>query len=241
MRLLHALHHAVSHQHNCGRAACKFLDASGTGALSDAIRCFEYCASEGAHIVSNSWGQYSSSAALQVCRLPPAHRQMLDSHTAHLDTLVALAYLLHLICAEFCEQPESSGRAGGGLCRQRCAEYGHAAACAEHVAQPKRFVGEQTTCWLERQGPGIDGLPSWRNGIPAADDSCCSVARWVLSTGLAPCGEAATTAQRPWTSLHQVRCALVSQHAGLGCRVRKEGQAQDHFGVMAVYACSGAA
>ena len=49
-----------------GAAACKFLDASGTGSLSNAILCFEYCATQGAHVVSNSWGQYSTSPALQV-------------------------------------------------------------------------------------------------------------------------------------------------------------------------------
>ncbi len=41
------------------------MDASGNGWISDAIRCYDYCTRQDAHIVSNSWGVYSTSAALQ--------------------------------------------------------------------------------------------------------------------------------------------------------------------------------
>ena len=50
----------------CGlRAGCKFMDAGGNGWISDAIRCWDYCTRQDAHLVSNSWGVYSTSAALQ--------------------------------------------------------------------------------------------------------------------------------------------------------------------------------
>jgi hypothetical protein len=41
------------------------MDASGNGWISDAIRCYDYCARMDAHIVSNSWGVYANSQALQ--------------------------------------------------------------------------------------------------------------------------------------------------------------------------------
>lgn len=44
--------------------ACKFLSASGSGATSDAIRCIDYARSNGAKIMSNSWGGGGSSASL---------------------------------------------------------------------------------------------------------------------------------------------------------------------------------
>lgn len=36
--------------------ACKFLDASGSGGLDDAIECIEFAQLNGAHIMNNSWG-----------------------------------------------------------------------------------------------------------------------------------------------------------------------------------------
>lgn len=45
---------------------CKFMDASGNGWVSDAVRCFKYCIGQGAHIITNSWGRSDSSPALQV-------------------------------------------------------------------------------------------------------------------------------------------------------------------------------
>ena len=44
---------------------CRFMDATGNGWVSDAIRCFEYCLSKGAHVLSNSWGGVDYSQALQ--------------------------------------------------------------------------------------------------------------------------------------------------------------------------------
>jgi hypothetical protein len=43
------------------------MDANGNGWLSDAVRCYDYCTNADAQVISNSWGVYESSAALQVC------------------------------------------------------------------------------------------------------------------------------------------------------------------------------
>lgn len=50
---------------------CRFMDATGNGWVSDAIRCWEYCMSKDAHVLSNSWGGVDYSQALQVlpCRV----------------------------------------------------------------------------------------------------------------------------------------------------------------------------
>ena len=40
-------------------------DASGNGWISDAIRCVQYCVSQGAHVLSNSWGGVDYSLSLQ--------------------------------------------------------------------------------------------------------------------------------------------------------------------------------
>ena len=42
------------------------MDASGNGWISDAIRCYDYCTNADAHVISNSWGVYDTSVALQV-------------------------------------------------------------------------------------------------------------------------------------------------------------------------------
>ena len=42
------------------------MDANGNGWLSDAIRCYDYCTNADTQVISNSWGVYESSAALQV-------------------------------------------------------------------------------------------------------------------------------------------------------------------------------
>lgn len=54
------------------------MDASGNGWISDAIRCYDYCARMDAHIVSNSWGVYANSQALQ------AAMEVSDIATQHL-------------------------------------------------------------------------------------------------------------------------------------------------------------
>jgi subtilisin family serine protease len=43
---------------------CKFLDLNGRGYTSDAIKCIQYCRSQGAKITSNSWGGGGYSQAL---------------------------------------------------------------------------------------------------------------------------------------------------------------------------------
>ena len=45
---------------------CRFMDSTGNGWVSDAIRCFEYCLSKDAHVMSNSWGGVDYSKSLQV-------------------------------------------------------------------------------------------------------------------------------------------------------------------------------
>ena len=51
--------------------ACKFLDTSGDGSLSDAIECFDYALLKGARIINASWGgdEYSSALRSAVQRL----------------------------------------------------------------------------------------------------------------------------------------------------------------------------
>lgn len=46
--------------------SCRFMDATGNGWVSDAIRCLDYCMSFDSHIISNSWGGVAYSDSLQV-------------------------------------------------------------------------------------------------------------------------------------------------------------------------------
>src|SRR5439155_27108301 len=39
--------------------ACKFLDASGSGFISDAVKCIDYARSKGAKVINASWGSTS--------------------------------------------------------------------------------------------------------------------------------------------------------------------------------------
>ena len=41
--------------------ACKFLDATGHGSISDAITCIDYARRKGARIINASWGDYSNA------------------------------------------------------------------------------------------------------------------------------------------------------------------------------------
>ena len=50
---------------------CRFMDATGNGWVSDAIRCWEYCMSKDTPVLSNSWGGVDYSQALQVCQHLP--------------------------------------------------------------------------------------------------------------------------------------------------------------------------
>ena len=46
--------------------ACKFLDSSGNGFISDAVKCIDYARSKGAKVINSSWGSTSfSSQALR--------------------------------------------------------------------------------------------------------------------------------------------------------------------------------
>jgi subtilisin family serine protease len=46
--------------------ALKFIDASGNGAISDAIACIDYARAQRAHLINASWGDPSfGSAALR--------------------------------------------------------------------------------------------------------------------------------------------------------------------------------
>ena len=45
---------------------CRFMDATGNGWVSDAIRCFDYCMSFDTQVLSNSWGGVAYSDSLQV-------------------------------------------------------------------------------------------------------------------------------------------------------------------------------
>lgn len=45
--------------------ACKFLESSGSGSVSDAIQCIDYARTKGAKIINASWGDYQNSSVLQ--------------------------------------------------------------------------------------------------------------------------------------------------------------------------------
>ena len=51
---------------NVSLVTCRFMDHSGMGWDTDAVRCIEYCLSKDAQILSNSWGGVEYSEALQV-------------------------------------------------------------------------------------------------------------------------------------------------------------------------------
>lgn len=44
---------------------CKFIGASGSGQISDALLCFSYCLQQKSHIISNSYGSIKASAAFE--------------------------------------------------------------------------------------------------------------------------------------------------------------------------------
>ena len=45
---------------------CKFMSSSGSGSMSDAVSCMDYCIGVGAHILQNSWGTTTQNPALQL-------------------------------------------------------------------------------------------------------------------------------------------------------------------------------
>ena len=73
------------------------MDASGNGWISDAIRCYDYCARMDAHIVSNSWGVYANSQALQAA---------MEVSAPVTDSIPLLACSL-LVCAKAPDCPAS--------------------------------------------------------------------------------------------------------------------------------------
>ena len=44
---------------------CRFMQKDGSGYLSDAIACFQWCSNQGARIISNSWASNAKSEALK--------------------------------------------------------------------------------------------------------------------------------------------------------------------------------
>jgi subtilisin family serine protease len=50
---------------NCRIMALKFLDSSGSGTIEDAVKAFYYAVQNGADIISNSWGGFGYSQALE--------------------------------------------------------------------------------------------------------------------------------------------------------------------------------
>lgn len=50
---------------NANILSCRFLGNDGHGYLSDAIQCMQWCVDHDARILSNSWGTYSTSRALE--------------------------------------------------------------------------------------------------------------------------------------------------------------------------------
>lgn len=64
------------------------MDSSGNGWISDAIRCYDYCTNADAHIISNSWGVYDTSNALQVRNI--------------CSSLETLTYILHYLLPCLC-------------------------------------------------------------------------------------------------------------------------------------------
>ena len=62
---------------NVSMMACRFMDASGQGQLSDAVSCYDYCLTQRAHIIHNSWGSAEFSQALSVAFQAISNRDVL--------------------------------------------------------------------------------------------------------------------------------------------------------------------
>ena len=62
---------------NVSIMACRFMDASGQGSLSDAVSCYDYCLTQRAHIIHNSWGSAEFSQALSVAFQALSNRDVL--------------------------------------------------------------------------------------------------------------------------------------------------------------------
>ena len=45
--------------------SCKFIDADGIGRVSNAIKCLNYCAEQGARIINMSWSGSKPNLAME--------------------------------------------------------------------------------------------------------------------------------------------------------------------------------
>src|SRR5713226_6285685 len=61
--------------------ACKFLDATGHGSISDAITCIDYARKKGAKIINASWGDYLTAPFNGI--LPDLHNNPAKSQALH--------------------------------------------------------------------------------------------------------------------------------------------------------------
>src|SRR6266567_1801482 len=61
--------------------ACKFLDATGHGSVSDAITCIDYARKKGANIINASWGDYLTAPFNGI--LPDLHNNPAKSQALH--------------------------------------------------------------------------------------------------------------------------------------------------------------
>ena len=87
---------------------CRFMDATGNGWVSDAIRCFDYCMTFDTQVLSNSWGGVAYSDSLQVNLL-----RCTAGHLSAIDTTHTL-----LSCADSHQSGFIPGSAGRVLGRQ---------------------------------------------------------------------------------------------------------------------------
>ena len=69
--------------------ALKFLNASGSGSTTNAIKCIEYAKMMGAHLSSNSWGGGGSSQALKdaIAKGPPLFIAAAGNSNQNTDTI----------------------------------------------------------------------------------------------------------------------------------------------------------
>ena len=76
---------------------CRFMDATGNGWVSDAIRCFDYCMSFDSHVISNSWGGVAYSDSLQVSSWLLMLSRVLV-HPEYQEEMVILKKVLSVSC-----------------------------------------------------------------------------------------------------------------------------------------------
>lgn len=189
---------------------CRFMDSNGNGWVSDAIRCFEYCLSKDAHVMSNSWGGVDYSKSLQVgpALAPSAEPHCCGFHLRrHLSGAADGA-----LCGADGHRPCGCARiAARGVCGQRRREYGHHAALPLLAARRGHHGGRR----VHQHQPSLVRLaalpPCVRAGRVATADT-------VLMLRSLCAGAAATTARRRCTSRRRAcRCC---QPAWAACTSR---------------------